>query len=77
MSQQTLNEEEFTSLQLIVYDGLMQARLKPDKDLLEILDETVDWIEDEHHVLNYKTGTATGRFNKSTWLRTQDNQEKR
>jgi hypothetical protein len=37
-------------LQSIIYCGLMDARYKDSKNLLEILDETCDWIDDAFYV---------------------------
>ena len=44
---------DISRLQSIVYNGLMEARFKPTKNLVEILDETIDWIIDDHFVKEY------------------------
>ena len=54
MSQGTeLNEPN--TLQTIIWGGLMAAKYQ-NKDLLAILDETVDHLHDELYIMEYKSG---------------------
>ena len=45
-------QESFNNLQTIIYWALMTAR-HTHLDLLEILDETCDWLDDEFYMLSY------------------------
>jgi len=54
-----MTEKEITQLQAIIYNGLMEARFKTNKDLPEILDETVDWLTEEHFIQEYNTSYST------------------
>jgi hypothetical protein len=51
--------KDISRLQSIIYSGLMDARFKPEKSLLKILDETVDWVHDAHFVQEYDSSAET------------------
>jgi len=73
MSQGTeLNEPN--TLQTIIWGGLMAAKYQ-NKDLLAILDETVDHLHDELYIMEYKSGEELKSTQLTSDSRIKEGQE--